>query len=127
MLSRDCYSKGLNVDGRVEHEISQTILQAQQKNVRHEAAKVADTGSPFDDEQELQMFSCQLACDLATHSFPSGFNLNEEYQSLETYATGRSKKLLVIPLPHEIWFPRTVVWCKALDLLNRIQLARETI
>ena len=109
----------------MEDELTQTILQAQGKHVRHEAAEVAGAQSPFD-EDELQMFASQLAYDLASHSYPSGYNLNSEYESLKSYTTGRSIKPLVIPLPHEIWFPRIVVWCKAVDLFNRIQLCKET-
>lgn len=110
----------------MENELAQTILQAQKRHVRHEAAEVADTRSPFNDDDELQMFVHQLAHDLASNSYPSGYNLNDEYESLESYTTGRSTKPLVIPLPYEIWFPRMVVWCKAVDLLNRIQLCKET-
>lgn len=124
---QDCSSQSLSPEGGMESELAQVILQAQKRNVRHEATKVAETGSPFNSDDELQMFARQLADDLTSRSFPSGFNLNDEYGSLESYTTGRSAKPLVIPLPYKIWFPRTVVWCKALDLLNRIQLCRETI
>lgn len=100
------------------------MLQAQEKQVRHQAAEVADTRLPFS-KAELQMFARQLAEDLAAYCYPSGYSLNEEYEPLESYTTGRSTKQLVIPLPHQIWFPRMVVWCKALDLFNRVQLCKE--
>ena len=112
-------------EGGTEQEFAQTVLQAQKKQVRHEAAEVADTNSPFS-KTELQVFAYQLAKDLAAHCYPSGYGLNEEYEPLESYTTGRSIKQLVIPLPHQIWFPRIVVWCKALDLFNRVQLCKET-
>lgn len=127
ILSQNYGSQNVGSEGEPESELVQVILQAQKRHVRHEAANVAGTQSPFDNERELQMFARQLACDLTSHSFPSGFNLNSEYESLESYTTGRSMKPLVIPLPHKIWFPRMVVWCKALDLLNRIQLVKETV
>jgi hypothetical protein len=111
----------------MEFELAQTVLLAQEKQVRHKAAEVSNTQSPFNEDGELKMFAHQLSRDLASHSYPSGYNLNGEYESLESYTTGRSTKPLVIPLPHELWFPRIVVWCKGVDLLNRIQLCKETV
>lgn len=105
--------------------IAKVISEAQRRQVRHDVAEVADSRSPFN-EHELQMFARQLSSDLASHSYPAGYNLNDQYHSIESYTTGRSSKPLVIPLPYEIWFPRIVVWCKALDLLNRIQLCKGT-
>lgn len=102
------------------------ISEAQKRQIRHEAAKVADSRSPFN-QHELQMFARQLSLDLACHSYPAGYNLNDDYDSIESYVTGRSSRPLVIPLPYEIWFPRVVVWCKALDLMDRIQLCKERI
>jgi hypothetical protein len=126
MLFQNNGSQHLGSQGETEYELAQTILQAQERQVRHEAAEIADSRSPFDNNEELTMFAHQLASELSSHSYPSGFNLNGEYESLESYTTGRSIKPLVIPLPHEIWFPRMVVWCKGVDLLNRIQMCKET-
>ena len=67
------------------------------------------------------MFASTLDVALASSVYPDGFGLHEEYEPLESYKTGRSSKPLVIPLPHNIWFPRIVVWCKAIDLLKHLQ------
>ena len=122
---QDCGGQHPGSGGEKESELTQAIFQAQKTQIRHEAAGVADTQSPFDGD-ELLMFARQLALDLTSHSYPSGYNLNGNYESLESYTTGRSTRPLVIPLPYEVWFPRIVVWCKASDLLNRIQLFKET-
>jgi len=67
------------------------------------------------------MFASALDVALASSDYPNGFRLHEEYEPLESYKTGRSSKPLVISLPHSIWFPRIIVWCKAMDLLKRLQ------
>lgn len=115
-----------HTDDPMESHLAKTISDAQKRQIRHEAAKVADSRSPFD-QSELQMFAYQLSLDLASHSYPAGYNLNNEYDSIESYTTGRSLRPLIIPLPYDIWFPRVVVWCKALDLMDRIQLCKESI
>ena len=67
------------------------------------------------------MFVSALDVALTSSDYPDGFGLHEEYEPLESYKTGRSSKPLVIPLPYDIWFPRIVVWCKAMDLLKHLQ------
>lgn len=118
--------KSSRTNDPMESHLTKTISDAQKRQIRHEAAEVADSRSPFD-QFELQMFAHQLSLDLASHSYPAGYNLNDEYDSIESYTTGRSPRPLVIPLPYEIWFPRVVVWCKALDLMERIQTCKESI
>ena len=75
----------------------------------------------------MHAYTLALEVELASEEYPAGFGLDEEYESLESYKTGRSTKLLTIPLPYDIWFPRIVVWCKALDLLKRLPLYREAV
>jgi len=82
---------------------------------------------PFEDTNEMHAYTLALEMALASEEYPAGFGLNDEYESLESYKTGRSTKPLVIPLPYDIWFPRIVVWCKALDLLKRLPLCREAL
>ena len=106
-------------------EIASTIAGAQKWQIRHEAAEVAMSSTPFLNVEELHAYTLALAQSIQSHEYPAGFGLNEEYESIESYKTGRSSKPLVIPLPHSIWFPRIVVWCKALDLLKRLSICRE--
>ena len=106
-------------------DIAQVIAAAQGRNVRHEAAGVAPSTVPPMNTGEGEVFAHALDDALLSEDYPAGFNLNDEYESSESYRTGRSSRPLVIPLPHDIWFPRIVVWCKALDLLMRIETCRE--
>lgn len=105
--------------------IAQIIAAAQGRNVRHDAAEVAKSNMPFINADEGHAFAIALGNALSLDEHPAGFCLNDKYESSESYRTGRSSRPLVIPLPHEIWFPRILVWCKALDLLMRLELTRE--
>ena len=107
--------------------IAQIIAAAQGRNVRHDAAEVAQSNVPFVSADEGHAFAIALGNTLSLEEYPEGFCLCDEYESSESYRTGRSSRPLVIPLPHEIWFPRILVWCKALDLLMRLELAREQV
>ena len=114
-----------NTDGQSQRDIAEVIADAQARNIRHDAAEVADTSLPFGDRNEHIAFSLALDAELSDPStHPAGFHLNEEYETSESYRTGRSTKPLEIPLPYDVWFPRVVVWCKALDLLKRLPLSK---
>ena len=106
-------------------EIASTIADAQKRQIRHKAAEVAMSSTPFLNVEELQAYTLALAQSIESHEYPAGFGLNEEYESIESYKTGRSSKPLVIPLPHSIWFPRIIVWCKAVDLLKCLSICRD--
>jgi hypothetical protein len=114
----------LDEDGQSQRDIAGIIANAQLRNVRHEAAEVAKNTSPFGSEEDQYAFTLALDIALNSGEYPAGFHLNGEYQSFESYKTGRSTKALVIPLPYNVWFPRIVVWCKALDLLKRLSLCK---
>ena len=101
-------------------EIAETITGGQQHNIRHNAAEVAKGAMPFQDEEKLNIFTTRFQAALESPSHPIGFELDAEYESSESYRTGRSRIPLVIPLPYNVWFPRIVVWCKALDLLKHL-------
>ena len=110
-----------------QRDIAKIIAAAQSYNIRHEAAAVAKNCLPFEDEHDMHAFILALDVVLSSDSYPVGFNLSEEYESFESYKTGRSTKPLVIPLPYNVWFPRIVVWCKALDLLKRFPLCKAAL
>lgn len=113
-----------NEDEESQRDIAEIITNAQTHNIRHEAAEVARNSSPFEGKDDLYAFSLALEAALSSGAFPAEFHLNEEYESFESYKTGRSAKPLVIPLPYDVWFQRIVVWCKALDLLKRFPLCK---
>lgn len=105
-------------------DIAQVIAAAQGRNVRHEAAEVAPSAMPPIDMDEGQVLIAALGDALSSEDYPTGFGLSDEYESSESYRTGRSSRPLVIALPYDVWFPRIIVWCKALDLLMRIEMLR---
>ena len=105
-------------------EITETISNAQRCNIHHDAAEVAKAAVPFENGEEAHAFALALDDVLSSSSYPAGFRPNEEYESLESYRTGRSTKPLIIPLPYDVWFPCIVVWCKALDLLKRLSICK---
>jgi hypothetical protein len=107
--------------------IAKVIAGAQKRNIRHDAAEVAKSAMPFENTDEMRAYTLALGNALASNNQPAGFGLNEEYESVESYKTGRSSKALIIPLPHQVWFPRIVVWCKALDLLKCLSICREAV
>jgi hypothetical protein len=131
--SDDPHDQGSNGDAmegfseRSWQEIFSVITQQQRHNVRHAAAKVARSAMPFETEDDGHAFALALDSALNSHQYPAGFGLEEEYESLESYRTGRSSKALVIPLPHEVWFPRIIVWCKAVDLLKRLPVCKASV
>jgi hypothetical protein len=106
--------------------IAEIIAKAQGRNIRHDAAQVASSDSPFISRDEGSAFVFALERALGSDSYPEGFDLDDEYEPSESYRTGRSTRLLSIPLPYEVWFPRIVVWCKALDTLKQTEVARES-
>jgi hypothetical protein len=119
---------GLDVDdGVLQQGIAEIITKAQRRNIRHDAAEVAASAFPFESAEEAQVFVIALDQALSSGERPANFALNDEYRSLESYTTGRSSKPLVITLPHDIWFPRIVVWCTALDLLKRLSICRDVV
>lgn len=108
----------------MQGDIADIISQAQSRNIRHEAAEVARTSLPFEDQDDHHAFIIAMSTALEDGAYPAGFHLNDEYEVTESFKTGRSVRPLEIPLPHDIWFPRIVVWCKGLDLLKRFPLSK---
>lgn len=126
-LEPDDEETGLMSDRQTQRDIAEIIAAAQSRNIRHEAAAVAKNSSPFEDEHDLYAFALAMDTVLNSETYPVGFNLDEEYESFESYKTGRSAKPLTIPLPYDVWFPRIIVWCKALDLLKRFPLCKAAL
>ena len=111
-------------EGESQRDLAEVITEAQSRNIRHEAADVGRNSSPFTGNDKQYTFALALGSALALEAYPAGFHLSEPYESSETYQTGRSTRPLIIPLPCNVWFPRIVVWCKALDLLKWLPMCR---
>ena len=78
-------------------DIARVITAAQGRNIRHEAAEVAPSTMPPLDAVEGDVFASALSDALLSEDYPEGFHLCDEYESSESYGTGRSSRLLVIP------------------------------
>ncbi|KAF9642920.1 hypothetical protein BDM02DRAFT_3192471 [Thelephora ganbajun] len=116
-------------DGNIQswQEIARVIASAQRCNIRHDTAKVASSAMPFESRGDMQAYILALHNALASNKYPTGFGLNMEYNSVVSYKTGHSSKLLTIPLPYEVWFPHIVIWCKALDLLKHLSVCKAAV
>jgi hypothetical protein len=113
-------------EDQAQRNIAEIITSAQTRNVRHEAAEVARSTIPFNSEDHM-IFNQATMDAMRRGDYPAGFHLMDEYESFEAYKMGRSAKPLVIALPHDVWFPRILAWCQALDILMRFQMCRELV
>jgi hypothetical protein len=104
-------------------KIAKDIRLGQQQQIRHPATDVPDTSSPFHNEIESEVFFTALEEVKAMKRIPDGFGLTDPYEPVETFRTGRARKGLTVSLPHDLWFPRILLWCQALHLLKRFPMA----
>lgn len=102
--------------------IAQAIGAGQEKQIRHPAIEVPPATNPFMNEIQEQAFFGALDVLQSEGSIPKGFDLDHQYEPTETYTTGRSRKGLRVPLPHAIWYPRILLWCRAITLLKRVSI-----
>lgn len=100
----------------------QQISQTQGQHVRRQPAHVPGAASPFHNEEESQIFFAALDDIQLRQLAPAAFNLDMPYEPSEVYRTGRAKKDILMTLNHEVWFPRILLWCQALDLLKRFPM-----
>ena len=71
-----------DADGKSQRDIVEVIAGSQARNIRHDAAEVAETSSPFRDRNDHYVFSLALEASLNdSEVYPAGFNLNEEYET----------------------------------------------
>jgi hypothetical protein len=103
--------------------IAKKIGRGQQQQVRHPAIDVPNTSCPFNNSIESEVFFTALDQVRTMNRIPAGFGLTDPYEPMETFRTGRAPKGLVIPLPHDVWFPRILLWCQALHLFKRFPMA----
>jgi len=106
-------------DGR---QRSRKIGEGQERQVRHPPVSIPDNSCPFENDNECNLFFTALDHIKARGVIPVGFGLEKCYESLEVFSTGRSKKGLSVPLDYDVWYPRVLLWCQALDLLKRFGL-----
>ena len=115
-------------DELTRSRIARAIGEGQEKQIRHPAVEVPASTNPFMDEvQELSFFHA-LNILQDRNDIPEGFDIDSRtYEPTEFYTTGQSCKGLRIPLPHAIWFPRILLWCRAITLLKRLSILAEEL
>lgn len=111
-------------------DVPAQIAAEYEHNFHHRPVKVARHHCPFSSDAELEAFKLALAQIQAEEIVPKGYNLfPEELKQefgLDAYPTshflraGKKGKELRISLPEEVWKPRAIHWCQALDLFNHM-------
>ncbi|EPQ57571.1 hypothetical protein GLOTRDRAFT_127924 [Gloeophyllum trabeum ATCC 11539] len=116
-------------DSEDEGEALEDLIAAdQERHVRHDPIPVPKTSSPFPADLTADFLKA-LDELLATDIVPTGLGLrNDEwpeggYPEAEAIRSGR--KYVDIGLPFNTWWPRAVVWGKALTLLSHFQAIYE--
>jgi hypothetical protein len=113
------YCAGANVDVQ---SMTQRIAEGQEVHVRHPPVEAARCKSPFRSALELEAFQQALQQSTSKNLHPAYLGLDAPYAPSETFNTGMSRKGITVPLPYEIWYPRILLWCRAIDLVTRIKL-----
>lgn len=81
-----------------------------------------ESSCPFHNDTELRLFAEALDLVREQGIVPASFGLEEPYHSIETFHTGRCRKGISVPLPHEVWYPRVLLWCQALNILKKFPM-----
>jgi hypothetical protein len=105
-----------------ERRCARKIGAGLEHQVRHAPMEVVESSCPFRDDAELRLFAEALDILKSQEVVPAGFNLEATYHPIETFRTGRCRKGISVPLLHEVWFPRVLLWCQALDLLKKFPM-----
>jgi len=113
------YCAGVNGDVQ---SITDRIVKGQEVHVRHPPVEAARCKFPFQSTLELDAFQQALEQTTSKDLRPAYLGLDLPYEPSETFYTGRSRKGITVPLPYDIWYPRILLWCRALDLVIRIKL-----
>jgi hypothetical protein len=113
------YCTGAN--GNVQ-SIMDTISKGQEVHIRHPPVEAAQGESPFKSTLERDAFQQALEQSTSRDLRPAYLGLDLPYEPSETFYTGRSRKGITVPLPYDVWYPRILLWCTAIDLVTRIKL-----
>ena len=113
------YCAGFNGDVQ---SITNKIVKGQEVHVRHPPVEAAWCKSPFQSTLEFDAFQQALQQAASRDFRPAYLGLDLPYAPSETFYTGRSRKGITVPLPYDVWHPRILLWCRAIDLVTRIKL-----
>ena len=113
------YCAGINGDVQ---SVTENISKGQEVHVRHSPVEAARSKPPFRTTLQLEAFQQALQQATSMDLRPAYLGLDLPYEPSETFYTGRSRKGITVPLPYNVWYPRVLVWCQAIDLVTRIKL-----
>ncbi|KAI0054649.1 hypothetical protein BV25DRAFT_1816776 [Artomyces pyxidatus] len=113
-------------------DLGDRIAADQQANIRHEAIIPASKMSPFPSPEAEHAFWEVYAQTATGDDVPANLMLSAEewegdgYPTHEDILVGtRSRKVLVIALPIDVWYPKALAWGRALYLLEHCLLELE--
>jgi len=113
------YCAGVNGDLQ---SMANEISKGQEVHIRHPPVEATRSRSPFRSTLELKAFQQALKQVTSKDLRPAYLGLELSYEPSETFYTGRSRKGITVPLPYDVWYPRILLWCRAIDLVTRIKL-----
>jgi hypothetical protein len=111
-----------DLDGELENRIGDD----QAGNIRHAPVKVARHESPFQTNEQEDMFFSLIQAITAHDELPEDYGIQPDewdgkhYPEVEVIRPSTRGKEIPVVLPKETWFPQAVRWVQALDLLSRI-------
>jgi hypothetical protein len=113
-------------------DASRQVEEEQQSNIRHEGVEAPSHMCPFETDIVESIFLETLRRLREQGTVPEGMGIhpsewgNDGYPSYEIIRVGRKGKAeLRVALPDEIWRPRALLWCQALDAMTCLQVVLE--
>lgn len=109
----------------IAEEVGARIGLDQQANVRHAAVDAPNDSCPFVSVEAIDLFYQALTEAEDQDIIPNHLMVTAEewpdgYPTHELITTGtRSGKKLSVALPYDIWWPRAVVWARALRIMQQ--------
>ena len=93
----------------------------------HDAVTVPNNQSPFSSEDSLQLFRDVLHRIQSEDIIPTGYGVTPDELSVTGYPQEevlkggrRGRKERRIQLSVEVWLPRAIQWCQALEVMSTI-------
>ncbi|KAF8587642.1 hypothetical protein K439DRAFT_1337615, partial [Ramaria rubella] len=122
-------SEGTSGSEEADSETEDTVSESSDRNIKHDAVKVAHWKNPFAHNPELEAsFQEALEAALQDDAVPEHLYVWEEEWESGEYPTHKALKCgskgreLIVELPLGIWLPRAVAWAQALFLMTDFML-----
>ena len=98
----------------------------------HDAVPVPTNMSPFDSEHAFEIFQYTLQQIQDEEVIPQGYGVTPQEIQQEGYPTQeilqggrRGRKEMHITLPREVWLPRAIKWCQALEVMTSVLVLQD--